>query len=123
MWTTEYLFDTFGRLQRLVYPDGEVLSYAYDAGGNVKFAQGIKQGVTFNYLPRLEYDKFEQRQYLAYGNGSHTQYAYDARNRRLANLQAQTQGRTIQNLAYRYDNVGNILGLNNNVPASSSATA
>ncbi|HEX7889868.1 MAG TPA: RHS repeat domain-containing protein [Ramlibacter sp.] len=57
--TTEYLFDTFGRLQRLVYPGGEVLSYAYDAGGNVKFAQGVG----FNYLTRLEYDKFEQRRF------------------------------------------------------------
>jgi hypothetical protein len=45
-----------------------------------------------------------------------TQYAYDARNRRLVNLQAVTQGRTIQNLAYQYDHVGNILGLANNVP-------
>ena len=49
-------------------------------------------------------------------HGATTQYAYDARNRRLANLQAVTQGRTIQNLHYRYDNVGNILGLANNVP-------
>jgi len=116
VWTTEYLFDTFGRLQRLAYPDGEILSYGYDAGGNVSFAQGVKQGQTFTYLPRLEYDKFEQRAYLAYGNGATTQYAYDARNRRLATLQAATQGRTIQNLAYRYDNVGNILGLANHVP-------
>ncbi len=29
VWTTECLCDTFGRLQRLVYPDGEVLSCAY----------------------------------------------------------------------------------------------
>jgi RHS repeat-associated protein len=116
VWTTEYLFDTFGRLQRLAYPDGEILSYAYDAGGNVSFAQGDKNGNTFNYLTRLEYDKFEQRAYLAYGNGTRTQFAYDARNRRLTNLQAATQGRTFQNLGYRYDNVGNILGLQNQVP-------
>lgn len=115
VWTTDYLFDTFGRLQRLSYPDGEVLSFAYDAGGNVMFAQGAKQGQLFNYLTRLEYDKFEQRAYLAYGNGIHTQYSYNDQNRRLSTLQAGGQGRTLQNLAYRYDNVGNILGLNNRV--------
>ncbi|WP_161603788.1 RHS repeat protein, partial [Noviherbaspirillum massiliense] len=113
VWTTDYLFDTFGRLQRLVYPDGEVLSFAYDAGGNVQFAQGQKQGQLFTYLTRLEYDKFEQRAYMAYGNGIRTQYTYHPQNRRLNSLEASGQGRTLQNLAYRYDNVGNILGLNN----------
>ncbi|WP_019143026.1 SpvB/TcaC N-terminal domain-containing protein [Noviherbaspirillum massiliense] len=122
VWTTDYLFDTFGRLQRLVYPDGEVLSFAYDAGGNVQFAQGQKQGQLFTYLTRLEYDKFEQRAYMAYGNGIRTQYTYHPQNRRLNSLEASGQGRTLQNLAYRYDNVGNILGLNNRVaipPANS----
>jgi RHS repeat-associated protein len=122
VWTTEYLFDTFGRLQRLVYPDGEVLAYAYDAGGNVRFARGTKQGVKFDYLTRLEYDKFEQRAFMAYGNGIQTQYAYNAQNRRLANLASGGQGRNFQNLAYRYDNVGNILGLQNRVPVPSANT-
>ncbi len=31
-FVTQYLYDTFGRLQQMVYPDGEVLSYGYDAG-------------------------------------------------------------------------------------------
>lgn len=115
-WVTEYLFDTFGRLQRLVYPDGEVLSYGYDAGGNLSYAQGQKGGTSTTYLARLEYDQFEQRRYVAYGNGSHSEYRYDPRNRRLANLRAEVQGRAFQDLGYSYDNVGNILGLQNRVP-------
>jgi RHS repeat-associated protein len=122
VWTTEYQFDTFGRLQRLAYPDGEVLRYTYDAGGNLSSAKGTKNGNNFNYLTRLEYDKFEQRQYLAYGNGTQTQFTYNAQNRRLAALQASGPDRMFQNLGYRYDNVGNILGLQNQVavpPANS----
>ena len=120
MWTTEYLFDTFGRLQRLVYPDGEVLTYAYDAGGNLRAAQGIKQGQTFSYLTRLDYDKFEQRAFMSYGNGISTRYAYNPQNRRLANLEAGSASRKLQDLSYRYDNVGNILGLHNTVPTASA---
>jgi YD repeat-containing protein len=41
-YTTSYLYDTFGRLQQLTYPDGEVLSYAYDSGGMVRAASGVK---------------------------------------------------------------------------------
>ncbi len=48
MWTTEYLFDTFGRLQRLVYPDGEELTYAFDTGGNLRDDQSIKQRICFD---------------------------------------------------------------------------
>ena len=43
-YTTHYTYDTFGRLQRMVYPDGEVLTYSYDSGGMVRAASGVKGG-------------------------------------------------------------------------------
>jgi len=33
VYTTEYVFDTWNRLQSLTYPDGEVLTNQYDSGG------------------------------------------------------------------------------------------
>lgn len=107
----QYSYD-FLRLAKVSYPNfpGNDISYQYGAPKAPFNRAGRIVQVT-----RLEYDKFEQRQYLSFGNGATTQYAYDARNRRLSNLQAVTQGRTIQNLAYKYDNVGNILGLANNM--------
>jgi RHS repeat-associated protein len=118
LYVTQYVYDTFGRLQRLTYPDGEVLTYGYDAGGLVNKATGVKGSFSYPYLKRLDYDKFDQRVYLQLGNGITTSYTYRLDNRRLDALQAQLPNVThyrFQNLAYRYDNVGNILGIANNI--------
>jgi RHS repeat-associated protein len=116
-YTTEYVFDTFGRLQTLTYPDGEVLTYRYDSGGLLRQATGQKGPNTYHYIRRLEYDKFEQRAFVEAGNGIQTQYAYDPLNRRLANLNAGLEGsNAFQNLHYTYDNVGNVVELRNDVP-------
>jgi RHS repeat-associated protein len=117
VYTTAYVFDTFGRLQQLTYPDGEVLTYSYDSGGLVREAVGKKAQYTYSYVRRLEYDKFEQRAFMEAGNGIRTHYSYRPDNRRLENLQAgKGGGNRFQNLKYRYDNVGNILSLANDVP-------
>ncbi|HEY0603173.1 MAG TPA: SpvB/TcaC N-terminal domain-containing protein, partial [Herpetosiphonaceae bacterium] len=116
VYTTNYLYDTFGRLQTMTYPDGEVLTYRYDSGGLVREATGKKAQHTYSYLRRLEYDKFEQRAFMEAGNGIRTQYSYRSDNRRLENLQAgKGAGNRFQNLNYRYDPVGNVLSLANDV--------
>jgi RHS repeat-associated protein len=111
------VYDTFGRLQRMTYPDGEVLTYGYDTGGLVNSATGVKGKFTYRYLKRLDYDKFDQRVYLQLGNGVTTNYDYRLDNRRLDTLQAHLPNVThyrFQNLGYGYDKVGNILELSNN---------
>src|SRR4029077_5134921 len=80
VYTTLYQYDTWNRLMRMTYPDGEVLTYGYDSGGLVNFAQGQKSGFTYDYVRRLEYDKFEQRALVELGNNVRTRYAYDERN-------------------------------------------
>jgi len=121
VFETRYKFDTFGRMLRITYPDGEVLTNVYDSGGNLQSAEGVK-GVSntssgvyrYPYLHGLYYDKFEQRVLMEQGNGVKTAYAYDAKTRRLNNLTAGKSGGTLfQNLAYGYDNVGNVLSLKN----------
>ncbi len=42
IYTTEYVFDTWNRLQSLIYPDGEVLTNLYDSGGMIMAAKGKK---------------------------------------------------------------------------------
>jgi RHS repeat-associated protein len=112
VWTTHYVYDTWGRLQQMTYPDGEVLTYAYDSGGLVRSATGVKLGSTTPYVQRLEYDEFGQRAFLSVGNGAETTYAYNPLNRRLARLTAGD----FQDLHYSYDLVGNITALSNQVP-------
>jgi YD repeat-containing protein len=133
VYTTLYQYDTWNRLMRMTYPDGEVLTYAYDSGGLVNFAQGQKSGFTYDYLRRLEYDKFEQRAFVEAGNNVRTRYRYDDRTRRLCGLTSDkglgvtptcvtsVEGtlpvqNAIQNLLYVYDNVGNIKGMANSIP-------
>ncbi|RKZ73861.1 MAG: sugar-binding protein, partial [Candidatus Parabeggiatoa sp. nov. 1] len=116
VYTTEYVFDTWNRLQSLIYPDGEVLTNQYDSGGSIRAADGQKAQHDYTYLKRLEYDKFGQRQLVELGNNVRTRYSYNPLNRRLATLQTgkedeETGLETLfQDLTYLYDNVGNILG-------------
>jgi RHS repeat-associated protein len=117
VYTTQYLYDTWGRLQTLTYPDGEVLTYRYDSGGMVRAASGAKSGYTYAYLSRLEYDKFQQRAFMEAANNVRTSFTYDPLDRRLVNVQAgKSGGNPFQNLQYTYDDVGNVLTLNNDVP-------
>ncbi|MEV0382548.1 SpvB/TcaC N-terminal domain-containing protein [Nonomuraea sp. NPDC050643] len=115
-FTTAYSYDSFGRVLELTYKDGEVLTYGYDSGGMIISASGSKKGSTYSYLKRMDYDKFGQRVTMELGNGVRTTFAYDAEERRLATLKsAQPGGHVIQNLGYRYDAVGNITRLHNDV--------
>jgi len=120
VYTTEYVYDTFARLQTLKYPDGEVLTYSYDSGGMLQHAAGQKGGHSYLYLNRLEYDKFSQRAFVEAGNEVRTHYTYDALDRRLNNLNTgKGSGNTFQNISYVYDNVGNALSLANAVAVPS----
>src|SRR5262249_34028830 len=117
VYTTQYTYDTWGRLQQLVYPDSEVLTNRYDSGGLLRAAAGVKNGVTFDYLQRLEYDKFEQRAFMQTANGIRTGFSYNPLNRRPAHLTpGPAGGQAFQNVLYAYDLVGNILQVSNNVP-------
>lgn len=115
-YTTQYTFDTFGRMQSMVYPDGEVLTYAYDSGGLLRAANGVKDGRSYTYVSRLEYDKFEERAFLDFGNGTQNSFTFDPLDRQLTNVQAGNSAGLFQNLLYTYDNVGNVLTLSNQVP-------
>jgi RHS repeat-associated protein len=117
---TRLVFDSFGRMLSVTYPDGEHLRYGYDAGGLLRTATGHRPGSRHApaevqvYLSSILYDEFGQRTAMEFGNGVKTTYRYDPANRRLSQLTTHTpRGRTIQALTYQYDKVGNMLGLVN----------
>ena len=116
-YTTSYRYDAFNRVLQMTYPDGEVLTYGYDSGGQVDSAAGVKGGSDYTYLARLDYDKFDQRLFMQLGNGVQTSYVYDPADRELSTLQSQLpDGTQFQNLGYTYDKVGNVLQVQNDVP-------
>jgi RHS repeat-associated protein len=118
VYTTSYEYDSFGRLQQITYPDGEVLTYDYDSGGMLRKAVGEKLGFTYPYINRIEYDKFEEQVFVETGNGVRSSYTYRPDNRLLENLQTGLTGASpFQNLTYTHDEVGNIISLANDVAA------
>ncbi|HEX6682415.1 MAG TPA: SpvB/TcaC N-terminal domain-containing protein, partial [Candidatus Limnocylindrales bacterium] len=117
VYTSLYTYDTFGRLQSMVYPDNETLTYQYDSGGLVRAVRGVKGSHAYQYVNRLEYDKFNQRAFVEAGNNVRTRYTYDPLDRRLSNLSAgKSGGQQIQNLSYGYDDIGNVLSITNAIP-------
>jgi RHS repeat-associated protein len=116
---TKSRFDSFGRMLEIVYPDGEKVSYAYDAGGLVCSVVGHRPGTahdpaeTETYLKKMTYDAFGSRRRVELGNGAVSVHRYHADSRRLATLNTTATGRTLQALSYTYDAVGNVRGMTN----------
>jgi len=117
-FTTLTRFDSFNRTLQTTYPDGEQVTYGYDSGGQVTTATGAKGGRDYPYLTRQDYDKFENKVLTQNGSGVRTTYSYDEEDRRLATQKSQQPGGgEFQALSYRYDSVGNVTRLTNDVPA------
>ncbi len=120
--TFAYSWDYLGRLQQITYPDEEVVSYGYDPGGQVQKVTGMHWGQRTEYVRDIGYDEFGQRSYIEYGNGTRTRYAYDPARRWLTSISTQSQwGVSLQNMSYRFDLVGNILGYQNDSATYSTA--
>jgi RHS repeat-associated protein len=113
-YTFMYNYTYQGQLNEITYPDLETVRYHYDEGGKVRAVEGIKSGISTFYVEEIGYDHFGQRNYVKYGNGSETEYEYDPVRRWLTNLRS-TDGASsqFQNLAYSFDDVGNITGIDN----------
>lgn len=122
-YTTRWTYDTWNRVQEIVYPDGELLTYDYNRGGKLARLSGSKVEIDYNYVTKVGYDKFEDRVYMAYGNGTYSTYNYEEDRRRLQTMQTYTPefgGRTIMNCAYQYDAVTNITQIENMADAPAS---
>ena len=85
-YTTCYKYDNLGRMTRIDLPGGEVVNYAYDAGGLLKKAVSVTSSGRYEYVKEIQYDHFGQRTMISYGNGSTSHYTYDPVTRRLLNL-------------------------------------
>lgn len=114
-FTTNFEYDSFNRVQKLIYPDGEIVSYLYNRGGNLKQMKSSINGVETDYIKRIDYDYFEQKKYMKYGNNTETFYDYSPELRRLQTLNVKAaNGQNMFNNSYTYDKVGNLTNVSNN---------
>ncbi|MBK7695350.1 MAG: thrombospondin type 3 repeat-containing protein [Saprospiraceae bacterium] len=103
-------YDTWNRIDTLIYPNKDTLLYKYDLGGNLNF---MKAGVQV-YIDSIGYDEFEQKVYCKYGNSTSQTYTYSTTLRRLSNLVSKDHsGNNMYNLSYTFDKIGNVDSIHN----------
>lgn len=128
VYTTDTEYDALNRPTLIQYPadvDGDraILKPTYNRAGALE--QVSLDGDV--YVQRIAYNAKGQRGFIVYGNGIFTRYAYDTKIFRLKRLRSEHYSRTgnnyqpngtlLQDLAYDYDVLGNILGIHDRVPA------
>ena len=112
-YTSEFEYDSWNRIQKMIYPDGEVVDYAYYANGELKAITGEKDGITYPYLVETGYNANGKTAYRILGNGSEQRYFYDKKDR----LQTSTLhigSEKISENTYNYDKVDNITSIHDN---------
>ncbi len=116
-WT----YDSWNRIQEMTYPDGEVIKYTYNLGGQLNTVTGTKTTNSYNYINSIKSDKFGNRLKIEYGNGTYANYTYNPTTLRLSNLTSyNSQDEEMQNINYTYDDVSNITQINNSATAMSN---
>ena len=106
-------YDSWNRVQTMTYPDGEVVTYHYNAAGQVESLTSNKQGRQSVIVDRIGYDKEGHTVYTKLGNGTETTNTYDKQRERLQAMNLTADGQTVMENRYRYDAVDNILGITN----------
>lgn len=90
------------------------LKSSTNKGGQVTGVKGERNGAQTVYVADIGYDEYGQRSYIEYGNGVKTSYKYDDARRWLSSIGTTSDtGRTLQNMSYSFDKVGNVRGYNN----------
>lgn len=131
-YVTSMTYDALNRIKTMWYPEDvgdsqqpparKILRPHYNRAG-------VLERVVLDteiYVERIAYNAKGQRVLIAYGNGIMTRYAYDPKTLRLARLRTERfanaattytpNGAPLQDFAYEYDLVGNILAITDQVP-------
>jgi len=112
----QYEYDSWNRIQKMTYPDGEVVSYGYNRGGMLESVVGNKNGVFSDYIKEIRYNKYELKDSVSYGNGTRVRYLYDSL-LRLSHLRSECADGVMQDIDYDYDEVSNINYIENHAGA------
>ena len=108
-----YSYDSWGRMNRMLYPDGEKIAYTYQWGGDLSAMYGNKNGNHRTYVRKIYYNSFGQKENVIYGNGTIAYYTYDALHR-LSYLQSyDSLGNPMQKIDYTFDNASNVVRITN----------
>ncbi len=119
-------YDALNRPMSMTAPDSSEIRSTYNEAGLLEKVQARVRGAATwtTFVDDIEYDAKGQRQKIVYGNGTQTTYTYDPETFWLLHLKTVRpnddtgapqniieDGAVLQNLAYVYDPVGNILAV------------
>ncbi|MBB6402702.1 YD repeat-containing protein, partial [Methanococcus maripaludis] len=102
-YTTSYNYDSMDRVTKITYPDSTIVDLTYNAQSLLESIDGIIDNIDYNARNQITEKELS--------NGVVTTYIYDTEKLLLQRLY--TDG--LQDLVYDFDNVGNILEINDNV--------
>ncbi len=117
-YKTALQYDSMDRPTRLIYPDNDEVSYAYNARG---LLDSINGGPSGHILAGIGYLPSAQQERVEFGNGVRTTYEYDSR-LRLKHLLTVTKPDTLNqqliHFAYDLDGVSNVRSIEDLRPES-----
>ena len=114
VFQTDYLYDSYGRMQRITYPDGEQVNYHYGTGG-------MLSDMVSNYYGTIcerEYDERGNRVYQYFGNGTKTNYFYSTTRNWLSRFESNNGSGMFSSKHYTFYPVGNVASTSINEGAS-----
>lgn len=112
-YVSETEYDSWNRVRKMVYPDGEVVTYGYDKAGQLNRMSSEKDGFNYDFIKDMTYDVYGNIASKTYGNGTTSNYTYDPKRQHLSNMTVSNKAGEFINAKYSYDNIDNILGIEN----------
>ncbi|MEW6328422.1 MAG: toxin TcdB middle/N-terminal domain-containing protein [Thermodesulfobacteriota bacterium] len=106
----ETTYDSLGRMPSIKYPDGEIVNYSYDTGGNLSGVSG--------FAAYGDYNALGQAANITYANGVNTTLQYYPLNNRLYSITTNSPAQGLQNISYTYDNTGNVTSIADYISSS-----
>ncbi|MBR6104697.1 MAG: hypothetical protein IKP81_06540 [Paludibacteraceae bacterium] len=98
-YRTQYEYDTWGRMGRLVYPDQESLTYSYNINGLPDTVTGSKS-YSYQYVFGATYDEYGNNTRYQSCNGTETRRMYDYPGLRMNQMRVtDRKGNTLFNLS------------------------
>jgi RHS repeat-associated protein len=115
-YDTQFTYDLLGNVLTVTYPDSTVVSYAYNNAGQLEAVLG--------YASDFDYSPSGLISYIAYANGVTTANTYDIQQLyRLTNRLTESGADDLQDIAYTYDDVGDITAIVDTSDTNASKSA
>lgn len=113
-YVTEFEHDAFNRINKIIYPDGESLNYAYDISGRLDAISGTKANDEYVYVKNLYFDQYLEMIKADLGNELQELKEYDDKGRIVAQVINQNSN-PIYDASIVHDLEDNVLTFQNSI--------